>query len=83
MRTEVVYDPFLNKNNEHEISKITIDISDRHQLILTYLNSTKASDKLCEIKMIDKLGIQEVSETVNSESFKELIQLATLMYRQL
>lgn len=28
MRTEIVYDPFLNKNNKYEINKITINIYD-------------------------------------------------------
>ncbi|WP_291567030.1 MULTISPECIES: hypothetical protein [unclassified Clostridium] len=83
MRAEVIYDPFLTIDNKQTISKITIDISDRHQLVLSYLDSAKANNKLCEIKMIDKLGLCEISETIDKENFRELIQLVTSMYRQL
>ncbi|GCD11776.1 hypothetical protein [Clostridium tagluense] len=81
MKAIVTYSDFLTVDNKQILSKISSDLSADIQLDLSIVQ--KDNGKVCEIKMIDKLGVQELSEIINKHDVKEMIYLLKDIYGQL
>lgn len=81
MKATVTYSDFLTEDNKQVLSKISSDLSSEIQFDLSVVQKNNA--KVCEIKMIDKIGVQELSETINKNDIKEMILLLKTIYSQL
>ena len=87
MRTEILYDDYLTANGVQKINKISIEISENIQLDLKYVEKNIQDlsfiNKLCEIKMIDRIGVAELSGDLTRENIRELIELLKKIYMQM
>lgn len=83
MQTKITYSNFLTPDNQQLISNISTDLSPQIQMDMSIVQKEGDDEKLCEIKLIDKIGVNELGEKINKNNIKEIIQLLRTVYNQL
>lgn len=82
MQTQINYEDFITPQNTQIIKQITAELSQQIQLVLevTPIDTTTNG---CNIKLVDKIGVGELDETITKEDVRELIELLKRAYMQL
>mgnify|MGYP000944179619 FL=1 len=82
MEATMTYSDFTE--GSPSLSSILAELSNQVEMSLNIIPSTTLSTKnLCEIKLKDKIGVDEISETINKEDVKQLLNILKIVYIQL
>lgn len=87
MKVNVVYDDFLTTDNKQIINNIQVNISDSVsiQLIKNVITGATPEENktVCDLKIKDSVGLNEINTQLNKEDLKELIEIIKKMYNEL
>lgn len=81
MQTQIIYEDYLTSDNKQILSEIISDLSQSIRLRLLLLNDNDT--KMCKFSLEDKIGVGVLSETLDKQNLRELIELIKKVYEQL
>ena len=82
MKTIITYSDYLTSDNQQTLSKISADLSSQIEIDLE-VKLDSEGNKNCEVKFIDKIGVNELAETIGKDEIRELIQMLRTVYNAL
>ena len=82
MQMTMNYSDFVESSPS--LSSASANLSDQVEMDLDVIPSTTVgAENLCKIILKDKIGVDEISETINKEDIRELLTIFKIIYNQL
>jgi len=82
MQVDMNYSDF--QESQPILSSATAELSNQVEMNLSIIPSTNISvENLCLISLKDKIGIDEISEKINKDDIRQLLNILKITYNQL
>lgn len=81
MQATMTYSDFTESSPS--LTNISAGLSNKVEMSLNIIPSTTLNENTVRIMLKDKIGIDEISETINKEDVKQLLNILKIVYIQL
>ncbi|AAK79079.1 asparagine synthetase B (glutamine-hydrolysing) [Clostridium acetobutylicum] len=84
MNVNISYSNFLTENGEQILNSISATLSPQTEMLFSIKKQNdNQSESICNIKLADKIGVNEISDNIQKQDVRELIEMLKVIYKNM
>ncbi|WP_242970184.1 MULTISPECIES: hypothetical protein [Clostridium] len=84
LNVNISYSNFLTENGEQILNSISATLSPQTEMLFSIKKQNdNQSESICNIKLADKIGVNEISDNIQKQDVRELIEMLKVIYKNM